>query len=64
MENIFHNRGMCMKKNILGDEGMKLLKIYVVIFICLIFIKFGIPAFVTCIFIALGYLYYEAFKKS
>lgn len=55
---------MFMKKNKIGDEGMKLLKIYAVIFICFIFIKFGIPAFVTCIFIALGYLYYDAFKKS
>lgn len=53
-----------MKKNIFRDEGMKLLKIYVVILICFIFTKFGVPAFFTCIFIALGYLYYEAFKKS
>lgn len=52
-------RGMSMKKK----QPDMILRIVVIILICGFFYQFKIPPFVTCLFIAVGYLAYEAYKK-
>jgi hypothetical protein len=57
------NRGMGMKKNRVDNGEVVVLKILVVVLICAFFYHLTIPPIVTCIFISVGYLAYEAYKK-